>query len=281
MYENRRGVQEGMVVYSSDGEKLGKVLQCEAETFVIEKGFFFPKDYIARYQDISDVRGDEIHLSSAKSAYTGARDQREASTLGAGGAAMGTERERTAMHAGGEDVRVPLAEEELDVTKRDRQTGEVRLNKEVVTEHERVDVPVMKERVTVEHVQASDRAAQPGDASFEQKTVSVPVHEEEVEIRKRPVVKEEVRVRKDRQVEQRAAEADLRKERIDVEGEEHTARDRDISDDPLKRHVGGEDDTLGARRDPADRDMVSGSNQRVGGEPGIMGGYTDPDKDRF
>src|SRR5689334_15923 len=162
MYENRRGVQEGMIVYSSDGEKLGKVLQCEAETFIIEKGFFFPKDYIARYQDIADVRGDEIHLSSAKSAYTGDRDLREGSTLGAtsstggesygtGRAAMGTERERTAMHTGGEDVRVPLAEEELDVTKRDRQTGEVRLKKEVVTEHKRIDVPVMKERVSVEH----------------------------------------------------------------------------------------------------------------------------------
>ncbi|MFL5262780.1 MAG: YsnF/AvaK domain-containing protein [Anaeromyxobacteraceae bacterium] len=291
MNENRRGVQEGMIVYSSDGEKLGKVLQCEAETFIIEKGFFFPKDYIARYQDISDVRGDEIHLSSAKSAYTGDRDLREGSTLGAasstgesygtGRAAMGTERERTTAHTGGEDVRVPLAEEELDVTKRDRQTGEVRLNKEVVTEHKRIDVPVMKERVTVEHVEATDRNARPGDASFEQKSVAVPVHEEEVEIRKRPVVKEEVRVRKERQVEQRAAEADLRKERIDVEGQEHTVRDRDISDDPLKRNVSGEDETLGARRDPADRDMISGSDRRVGGEPGIMGGYTDPEKDKF
>ncbi|MFL5272004.1 MAG: YsnF/AvaK domain-containing protein [Anaeromyxobacteraceae bacterium] len=270
MNENRRGVQEGMIVYSSDGEKLGKVLQCEAETFIIEKGFFFPKDYIARYQDISDVRGDEIHLSSAKSAYTGDRDLREGSTLGAATA-----------HTGGEDVRVPLAEEELDVTKRDRQTGEVRLNKEVVTEHKRIDVPVMKERVTVEHVEATDRNARPGDASFEQKSVAVPVHEEEVEIRKRPVVKEEVRVRKERQVEQRAAEADLRKERIDVEGQEHTVRDRDISDDPLKRNVSGEDETLGARRDPADRDMISGSDRRVGGEPGIMGGYTDPEKDKF
>jgi uncharacterized protein (TIGR02271 family) len=289
MNENRRGVQEGMIVYSSDGEKLGKVLQCEAETFIVEKGFFFPKDYIARYQDISDVRGDEIHLTSAKSAYTGDRDVREGSTLGTasgtsgesygtGRAAMGTERERTAARTGGEDVRVPLAEEELDVTKRDRQTGEVQLKKEVVTEHKRIDVPVMKERVSVEHVPATDRNARPGDASFEQKTVSVPVHEEEVEIRKRPVVKEEVRVRKERQVEQRAAEADLRRERIDVEGEEHTVRDRDITDDPLKRNVSGEDETLGARRDIADPDMVSGSNRRVGGEPGIMGGYTDPDK---
>ena len=72
-----------MTVYTSDGEKLGKVLQCEAETFIIEKGFFFPKDYIARYDDIADVTNDEIRLTRAKDAFAGERDLREADTIGA------------------------------------------------------------------------------------------------------------------------------------------------------------------------------------------------------
>jgi uncharacterized protein (TIGR02271 family) len=292
MNENRRGVQEGMIVYSADGEKLGKVLQCEADTFIIEKGFFFPKDYIARYQDIGEVRGDEIHLTSAQASYTGEGDGREArlddssgmaATSGMGTPSYGTQRE-SAMRTSGEDVRVPLAEEELDVTKREREGGEVRLRKEIVTEHKRIDVPVMKERVSVEHVQAGDRAARPGDDAFEQKTVSVPLREEEVEVRKRPVVKEEVRVRKERQVEQRAAEADVRRERVDIEGEgQHAIRDRDTSDDdPLQRNMGGADDGIGARRDlDATQDSVSGSNRQIGSEPGIMGGYIEPDKDKL
>jgi len=56
-------IRQGMTVYSSDGEKLGKVIQCDVSTFIIEKGFFFPKDFIARFDDVSLVSGDEIRLS--------------------------------------------------------------------------------------------------------------------------------------------------------------------------------------------------------------------------
>jgi len=56
-------IRQGMTVYSSDGEKLGQVVQCDASTFVIEKGFFFPKGYVARFDDVSLVSGDEIRLS--------------------------------------------------------------------------------------------------------------------------------------------------------------------------------------------------------------------------
>ncbi len=60
---NRSQVNEGMVVSSSDGKKLGRVLACTEESFIIEKGFFFPTDYVARYDDVADVSGDEIRLS--------------------------------------------------------------------------------------------------------------------------------------------------------------------------------------------------------------------------
>src|SRR5690242_4751392 len=61
-------VREGEVVYSADGEKLGKVRTCEADVFIIEKGFFFPKDTIARYEDIADVSADGIHMLLGKEA---------------------------------------------------------------------------------------------------------------------------------------------------------------------------------------------------------------------
>ncbi len=73
-----RQIRQGMTVYSSDGEKLGKVIQCDASTFIIEKGFFFPKDFIARFDDVSLVAGDEIRLSRGRAQLSeGPRDEEE------------------------------------------------------------------------------------------------------------------------------------------------------------------------------------------------------------
>ncbi|WP_232287307.1 YsnF/AvaK domain-containing protein [Anaeromyxobacter dehalogenans] len=199
-----------MTVFSSDGEKLGKVAATGARTFTVEKGIFFPKDYLARYDEIAEITGDEIRLALTKDAFVA---MRESGSYGVSGA---EDTERTS--AG--DIRVPVHEEELDVVKRERDAGEVRLRKDVVTETRHVDVPVTREVVHVERTPATgERAMSAGERAFEKDSVSVPVHEEEVEIRKRPVVKEEVRLRKERVTEHRAADEDLRKERVDVEGE--------------------------------------------------------------
>ena len=51
-----------MNVWSSDGEKLGKVVQCGSDGFLIEKGLFFRKEYSVAYSDVADVRGDDVIL---------------------------------------------------------------------------------------------------------------------------------------------------------------------------------------------------------------------------
>lgn len=226
MLHDRSSIREGMTVFSSDGEKLGKVLTYDATTFTIEKGFFFPKDYLARYDDIEAVTGDEIRLAMTKDTFI---QRRDAGLYGYGA------------RSESEDIRVPVAEEELDVVKRDRDAGEVRLRKDVVTETKHIEVPVTHEEVHVERTPVSERRdALPGEKAFEKESVSMPIHEEEVEIRKRPVVKEEVRLRKERVTEQRAAEADVRKERVDVEGE----RARRDPDDPYPGRKTPPDDEL-------------------------------------
>jgi hypothetical protein len=58
----RNQVMEGMTVRSIDGEKLGKVFALGDDAFHIEKGLFFPKDYLVRYADISDIRDGELIL---------------------------------------------------------------------------------------------------------------------------------------------------------------------------------------------------------------------------
>jgi hypothetical protein len=61
---DRRGIHDGMTVHGADGKKLGTVVQCADDMFVIEKGFFFPKDFVARYEQVAEVREDEVHLAS-------------------------------------------------------------------------------------------------------------------------------------------------------------------------------------------------------------------------
>lgn len=69
MDATRRGVIEGLTVYSSDGAKMGKVIRCGSTAFEIEKGFFFPKDYLISYKDVArtDEKGHVV-LAQTKAA---------------------------------------------------------------------------------------------------------------------------------------------------------------------------------------------------------------------
>jgi uncharacterized protein (TIGR02271 family) len=223
---DRMNVREGMQVRSSDGEKLGKIVRCDEDAFVIEKGFFFPKDTIAGYHQIARIEGDELVLTiPAAALHEGASgrvgEQRELGAEREGELRPHDERREvgTAGLGVSEQMRIPVAEEELVAEKRDRQAGEVRVHKEVVTEHRQIDVPVTREEVNVERVPVERGEARGDEARFQEGTISVPVREEEVEIRKRPVVKEEVRVGKTIRQEERRAEADVRREEVEVEKE--------------------------------------------------------------
>ncbi len=220
-------ISEGMIVRSADGEKLGKVVSREDRGFIVEKGFFFPKDYFVREEDVAGLQDGEIHLRLTADMLreAGSRPGDRETAAGAGDREIrgGEQRPAASMAGASQDVRIPVTEEELVAEKRARQAGEVKVRKEVHTEHRNIDVPVTKEEVHVERVPASGDA-RPGDSAFQQGTVSVPVHEEEVEIRKRPVVREEVRVSKSARQEERRAEGDVRKESVDVQ------REGDVSD---------------------------------------------------
>jgi uncharacterized protein (TIGR02271 family) len=105
-------------------------------------------------------------------------------------------------------------EEELRVHK-DRQQGEVRVTKEVHTEHKTLDVPVEREEVVVERHPASGQPASGSVGRGEE--IRIPVSEEHVHVEKSPVVKEEVTVGKQKTRDTKHVEADVRKEEIRVE----------------------------------------------------------------
>jgi len=66
---DRTRLQEGMIVYGPLGEKLGKVLKCDEQTFVIEKGTLFKREHVARYEDVVEVTdGGEVRLARGEEA---------------------------------------------------------------------------------------------------------------------------------------------------------------------------------------------------------------------
>jgi hypothetical protein len=53
-------VEVGMTAFSTRGEKLGKVLRCGDQEFVVEKGLLFPRDYLLRYEYVTSVRNGNV-----------------------------------------------------------------------------------------------------------------------------------------------------------------------------------------------------------------------------
>jgi uncharacterized protein (TIGR02271 family) len=138
--------------------------------------------------------------------------------LGAYNHATATARTATGGAAATGKQTMKLHEEELQAHKRPVKTGEVRVHKEVVTEHKTLDVPVTREEVVVERRPASGQAASTTDI-HEGEEMRIPVREEQVKVDKKNVVKEEVSVGK-REVKDTAhVGGTVRKEEARVEQE--------------------------------------------------------------
>lgn len=200
----------GMKVRSRDGAKLGKVVATGNKVFTIEKGIFFTDEYLASYDDIESTSDGEVRLRLGKDELLA----REA-PLGD----LGEQAASTDMSSGiaKETVSVPLSEEELHAKKEMTEVGEVRIKKEVRTEQKTITVPVSKESVVVERVAAEPGKA-PAESAFKEGEVRIPIHEERVEVTKRPVVKEEVRVGKQVRTDEQKISETVRKEEARVEG---------------------------------------------------------------
>jgi len=110
---------------------------------------------------------------------------------------------------------IEVREEQLRATKTPVEAGEVRVRKEVTTEHKTIDVPVQREEVVIERHPVSGRASSSDIRSGEE--VRIPVMEEKVNVEKEAVVKEEVSVGKRTVTENERVSGDVRKENVRVE----------------------------------------------------------------
>lgn len=93
-----------------------------------------------------------------------------------------------------DDKKLRLHKEELDIAKNNVKKGEVELSKEIIEEHEAVDVPVKREEVVIERKSLNNEAS---DAPIaDEETITIPVSEEKVDVGKHTVVTGEVSAHK-------------------------------------------------------------------------------------
>jgi uncharacterized protein (TIGR02271 family) len=206
-------LRPGMDVHGSDGQKVGTIQEVFADYVIVEKGFFFPKDYYIPVSAIANADDDgnvylsvtkdqalhqgwdtlpEVASASASTITSETAAYEDAAAAGAVGAGQRASAEVIApeytaaaepgVSAGGESIRVPVHEEEIIPVKREVDRGAVRIEKELVTEERTVTVPVTEERIRVTRV-ATD-APVSGEAAFEEGVIEVPLHGEEVELEK-------------------------------------------------------------------------------------------------
>jgi len=265
----RNDVHDGMSVTSTKGDRLGKVISRSADTFVVEKGVFFPKDYELRYDHITDMGSGGISYSlSDIESRLGLGEPSRASATTSAAAATTTARAASATArsepltstrseplssvrsepltstrsepvgsaqatAGREEVRIPLMEEEVGIEKVSRETGHVRIHKTIKTEEKHFSVPVMREDVVIERVAASsDEPTLPSESAYQEQVLDVALHEEDVKLSKHSRLREQMVVRTVVEAIQKDASADLRHEECEIEdtrGETRSTRSSDWS----------------------------------------------------
>ena len=170
-------------------------------------------------------------------------------------------RARTAGTADRDTERMTLSEERLELDKRQVQAGEVSVRKTVETEHVREQVPLRHEEVTVERRPLSADAGASASADMGADEIRVPVMKEEAVVQKRVVPREEIIVRKHSVQGEQTVDADLRRERVDVDRDDVTgrgARGLDSGTATSRGMAGGVGDRLADAADDV-KDRVDGN----------------------
>jgi uncharacterized protein (TIGR02271 family) len=232
-------------VIGSDGSKIGKVDEIYLDTasgqpewLAVNTGLFGMKSSFVPLQGASPS-GGQVRIPFSKDQVKDApgitpdaelsiEEERELwSHYGldyAGRAGMESGRD----FSGGSDISGPetdeamtRSEEEVKAGTRAREGGRARLRKYVVTENVTQTVPVRKEKAVLERELITDANV---DAAMSGPEISdeeheVVLNEEEVVVEKKAVPKERVRLGKETELSEEQVTEQVRKERIEAEGD--------------------------------------------------------------
>ena len=218
----------GMDVYASDGDKVGTIREATEQSITVEKGFFFPKDYIIPISAIEGVdERDRVYLLVTKDAalnerwdtgmVSGTTTTTEMAATGAADTGVTSTSDATA-------TRVPVYEEDLTAVKRPVSRGAVRIQKELVTENKTVTVPVTEERVRVTQVDTNEPVGTDVGDVFQEDVIEVPLTGEEVELQKSARKTGEVVVEKEATQHTEEVAGEVRREEVRVDDRSTTKR---------------------------------------------------------
>ena len=243
---------QGQQAHGPDGEKLGEIADIyldretgEPEWVAIKTGLFGNKVSFAPLAEATHA-GDGVQLPYTKDQVKGAPNAEADGELSQDEEAAlyrhyGLDYSEAPSDSGlptghatsnrgtvGHDTSGPTtddamtrSEEELRVGKTQVETGRARLKKFIVTENVQTTVPVQREEVRIEREPITDGNvgnAMDGPALSEEEH-EVVLHEEQAVVDKTVVPKERVRLDKDTVVENQQVSEEVRKERIEAEGE--------------------------------------------------------------
>ncbi|AVQ45946.1 YsnF/AvaK domain-containing protein [Clostridium botulinum] len=108
------------------------------------------------------------------------------------------------------DIKMQLREEQMKISKNKIQTGEVSIHKEVLTEERNITVPVKREELVIENTVCDPQFHNKSEGHTE--TIRIPIKEECIDIKKKPVDLEDVSVSKDQYEEVKHITETLKKE---------------------------------------------------------------------
>ncbi len=248
---------QGQDVYGSDGEKIGTARQVYAddqtgrpEWLTVRTGLLVLKETFVPLAD-AEVQANRITVPYTKSFVKDAPNIDEDGHL-----SPDQERElyayygRTDYDTGRADYRtgrstddtrrgddasrrttddaMTVSEERVNVGTQRHEAGRARLRKYVVTENVTQTVPVQREELRVEREPITDANR---DAAFSGPDISedeheVVLHEEQPVVQKETVPVERVRLDRETVTDQETVDEQVRKERVDVEGDAPGGRNR-------------------------------------------------------
>lgn len=245
MTMNQLEEARGLPVYDSAGDKIGKVEDIfydeqtnQPEWIGIGTGFFSTKRVLVPVQgasltadgysvpyekdhvkDSPDIDGDEISQETEAELYSyyglEYSEARSDAGLPEGGRRTGV---------ADREASVTRSEEELSVGKREVDAGGARLRKRVETEPVETDVELKRETARVTREPVNETV---DDAEIGEEQVDVSLRAEEAVVQKQTVAKERVGLEKDVQTERQTVSGEVRKKRVEVEGEGLADKDLD------------------------------------------------------
>ncbi|TDM40847.1 YsnF/AvaK domain-containing protein [Macrococcoides goetzii] len=134
-----------------------------------------------------------------------------------------------------DDEKIQLHEERLRVNKDVVQSGEVTIDKNVVSERQEFDVPVSHDEVTIERRKVNETVADGHfDNDLDEETIRVPLTEERVSIEKENVVSEELLIKKNRVTDTEHVSEEVRREEVEID-DTNAHRRNDLDNDLTDR----------------------------------------------